>query len=84
MSLYTSMHREDHLDYVIYIFSYSKKHDNSRLVLDPTHPNINMDKFEKRNWKQFYGNLMESIPPHTPKPIGKEFIIRAFVDTDFA
>ena len=85
MSLYTAMPREGHLDHVIYIFlSYPKKHHNSRLVLDPTYPNIDMDKFEKRNLKQFYGNLMEFKPPNAPKSIGKDFMIRAFVDADYA
>ena len=67
MSSYTAMPREGHLDHVIYIFSYLKKHHNSWLVLDPTYPNIDMDKFEKRNWKQFYGNLTELLkPPNAP------------------
>ena len=43
-----------------------------------------MDKFEKRNLKQFYGNLMEFKPPNAPKSIGKDFMIRAFVDADYA
>ena len=43
-----------------------------------------MDKFEKRNWKQFHGDLIEFKPPNVPKSIDKEFIIRAFVDADLA
>ena len=77
MSLYTAMPREGQLDHVICIFSYLKKRHNSRLVLDLTYPNTDMDKFEKRNWKQSYGNLIELKHPNAPKSIGKEFIIRA-------
>ena len=43
-----------------------------------------MDKFPWRDWKQFYGMVKELLPPNTPKPIGKGFLIRAFVDADFA
>ena len=78
MSSYnTTMPREGHLDHVIYIFSYLKNHHNSRLVLDPMYPDIDMEKFERKNWKQFYGYLKELIPSNVPTSIGKEFIIRA-------
>ena len=70
ISSYNAMPREDYLDHVIYVFSYLKKYHASRLVLDPTCPDINMDKFEKMNWKQFFGNLMELIPSNAPKAIG--------------
>ena len=78
------MPREGHLDHVIYMFSYLKSHHNSRSVLDPTYPDINMDYFKRHNWKKFYGDVRESIPTNTPRLIGKEFIIHAFVDADFA
>ena len=83
MSSYNTMPREGHLDHVIYIFSYLKTHHNSRLVLDPTYPDMDMEKFERKNWKQFYGDLKNLIPSNVPSSIGKEFIIRAFVDADF-
>ena len=84
MSSHTVLPRERHLNHVIYMFSYLKCHHNSRVVLDPTYPDIDMDKFPQYNWKRLYGNVKEIIPENAPKPIGKEFIIRAFVDTDFA
>ena len=43
-----------------------------------------MTAFKKYNWKQFYGNVKELIPGNVKRAIGKEFIIRAFVDADFA
>ena len=84
MSSYNTMPREGHLDHVIYMFSYLKCHHNSRLVLDPTYPDIDMESFERKNWKQFYGDLKELLPSNAPRGIGKEFIIRAYVDADFA
>ena len=73
-----------HLDHVIYIFSYLKTHHNSRLVLDPSYPDIDMDSFKRYNWKQFYGDVRELMPPNAPRALGMEFIIRAFVDAYFA
>ena len=84
MSSYTALPREGHLDHVIYMFSYLKTHHNSRLVLDPTYPDINLDVFKRHNWKQFYGDVKELLPRNAPRSIGKEFIIRDFVDADFA
>ena len=84
MSSHTAMPREGHLNHVLYIFSYLKQHHNSRLVLDPTYPEVDMTAFKKYNWKQFYGNVKELIPGNVKRAIGKEFIIRAFVDADFA
>ena len=76
VSSYTAMPREGHLDHVIYMFSYLKAHHNSRLVLDPTYPDIDMDQFKRHNWKQFYGDVKELIPKNAPRSLGKEFLIR--------
>ena len=84
MSSHTAMPREGHLDHVLYMFSYLKQHHSSRLVLDPTYPDIDLDKFPQYYWKQFHGDVEEVLPKNAPKPMGKEFIIRAFVDADFA
>ena len=84
MSSHTAMLREGHLDHILYMFSYLKQHHRSRLVLDPTYPDIDLDEFPWYNWKQFYDDIEELLPKNAPKPIGKEFIIRAFVDVDFA
>ena len=67
------------------MFSYLKAHHSSRLVLDPTNPDINMDDFKCYNWKFFYGDVKKLIPSNiTPRLIGKECFIRAFVVAGFA
>ena len=48
MSSYDTMPREGHLDHVIYIFSYLKNHHHSTLLLDPTYPEKDLEKFEKQ------------------------------------
>lgn len=84
LSSHCMLPREGHLKGVFRIFAYLKHHHSSRLVLDPTYPDIDENDFVKRNWKQFYGDESEELPPGRPRPLGKEMIIRAFVDADFA
>ena len=83
MSSHTAMPREGHLDQLFNLFAYLKQHHNSRIVFDPTYPNVTWEDFPKRSWKDYYGEIREEVPDYCPKPVGKEFIIRAYVDADF-
>jgi hypothetical protein len=60
-----------------------KKH-NSRVVFDPTYPVIDMSQFKECDWKAFYGEAKEAIPPNAPQERGKEVDLRLFVDSDHA
>ena len=84
MSSHVAMPREGHMRQLIHMFSYLKKYHNSRIVFDPTYPDIQINDFEKKNWEQHYGNCEEEIPEDCPRPLGKELIIRSYVDADFA
>ena len=84
LSSFIAMPREGHLQQVFHIFSYLKMHHNSRIVMDPSYPEIDEDDFKKMDWSSFYGETKEIKPPNMPDPLGKEFIIRAYVDADFA
>ena len=53
-------------------------------MFDPSYPVIDEDKFERRDWSDFYGDIKEEIPDNVPKQLGKELIIRAYVDADCA
>jgi hypothetical protein len=66
------------------MFAYLEKRHNSRLVFDPTYLDIDMREFKECNWKEFYGNVMEAIPPNAPTPQGKEVDVRLCVDSDHA
>ena len=84
MSRYVAMPREGHLQQMFHMFAYLKMHHNSQIVMDPTYPDIDKDKFHKKDWKSFYEEIKEVLPPNALKPLGKEFFIRVFVDADFA
>ena len=63
--------------------SYLRVKHNSRLVLDPSYPDINMSEFHgERDWTEFYGDVEEAIPYNAPKPRGRGVDLRMFVDSD--
>ena len=79
-----AMPREGHLEAVFHIYSYLNCKHNSRMVFDPTYPEIDMSNFKECDWKSFYGDCKEAIPSNTPLPRGKEVDLRLFVDSDHA
>jgi hypothetical protein len=74
--------RKGHLVAVLRIFAYLKVHHNSRLAFDPTYPSIDHASFPQNDWKRFYDNAQEAIPPNAPEPLGRPVVLRAFVDAD--
>ena len=84
LASHIAMPREGHLIAAYHVFAYSKKHHNSRLVFDPSYPEIDMSTFTSHDWKEFYGNLQEAIPPNAPPPLGKYMDLRMYVDSDHA
>ena len=84
LSSFVVMPREGHMQQVLHIFAYLKIHHNARLVFDPSYPDIDNDAFIQQNWSSMYGTEKEPIPGNTPKSLGSEFIIRAFIDASFA
>ena len=45
---------------------------------------MNDELFVKQNWDGLYGEDGEVIPGNAPRPLGNEFIMRAYVDASFA
>ena len=73
------------MEAALHIMSYLKVKHNSRLVLDPSYPDIDISEFEMdRDWVNFYGEVEEAIPHNAPKPRGKGVDLRMFVDSDHA
>ena len=76
--------REGHLDALFQIYAYLKKRHNSHIVLDPTYLNEPQGEFIECNWREFYGNVKEPIPPNAPRPLGKEVDLRLYTDLSHA
>jgi hypothetical protein len=54
------------------------------MVFDPTYADIDMSSFKLCDWKEFYGEATEEMPPNMPEPRGKEIELRLYVDSDHA
>ena len=76
--------RDGHLEAVCRIFAYLSNKHNSRMVFDPTYADIDMKSFKDCDWREFYGDVKEPLPPNMPEPRGKEVEIRLCVDSDHA
>ena len=89
LSSHLALPREGHLTELFHVFAYLKKHLNTEMVFDPSEPEIDMDSFQRQDWSySIYSTpgeeLKEALPPNMPKPLGKAFTIRCFVDADHA
>ena len=78
--------RSGHLEAAYHIFAYLKKHENgARVVFDPRMPNIDERVFNANtDWRDFYGDVSEEMPPNMPEPKGKSIIVSCFVDSNHA
>ena len=63
---------------------YLKQKHNSQLVFYPNYPKIDESIFKDCDWKDFYGDTEEEIPPNAPKNCGKDVDLRAKSDSDHA
>jgi hypothetical protein len=86
LSQYQASPRLGHLEAAYHIFGYLKKHlDMGRLAFDPKAPDINEQHFHNNaDWKEFYGDVEEELPPNMPEPRGHSVSISAFVDANHA
>ena len=80
--------REGHLQALLQIFVYLKKHhNNTKMVYNPSQPEIDKAAFERKDWTSSkFGHLqgIEELPPKIPEPHGIGFIVVAKVDVDHA
>jgi len=77
--------REGHLNAAFRMFAFLKLKHNAVMVFDPSEPKINESEFKKEDWSaRPHGKCMEDIPHNSPEPLGTEYVMRAFVDSDRA
>ena len=63
ISSFLDMQRQGNLVNTLHIMSYLKIEHNSRLVLDPSYPGIDMSDFKSNeNWATFYEDVQEAKP----------------------
>jgi hypothetical protein len=64
--------RLGHLEAIYHVFAYPKRHpDKGWLAYDSKCPDID-ERFFHHNaeWKEFYGDVTEELPPNMPEPRG--------------
>jgi hypothetical protein len=86
LSQYQANPQFRYLEAIYHIFAYLKKHpDMGRLAYDSKCPDIDECIFNSNaDWKEFYGNVEEALPPNMPKPWGHPVTMSAFVNANHA
>jgi hypothetical protein len=84
LSSYLACPRKGHLENALHVMGYLQLKHNSRLIFDPTYPDIDQTAFSSFEWAEFKGNMEEAIPPDMPPPLGKDVDLRMMVDSDHA
>jgi hypothetical protein len=51
------------LDVLFQLFAYLEKKHNAHIIYDPMYLDIELRVFKQCDWKQFYGEVKEAIPP---------------------
>jgi len=81
---YLAYPREGRLETALHIMGYLKNKHNTRLIFDPTYPDIDYRDFPQYNWTEFYGDVAEAITADMPTPLGKNVDPRMMVDSNHA
>jgi Reverse transcriptase (RNA-dependent DNA polymerase) len=85
LSSFTHSPREGHLDAMLDVFAYLKRHPKASIVFDPELPVFKEAQFIDRDWADFYPDAAELISPKDPVPLGaNNLVMTCFVDADFA
>jgi len=84
MAPYSALPRVGHIEALYNIFTYLMMHDESALAFDATKPDIDESAFQEVDWKDFYGEVEEELPPKMPEPLGRPVTISCFVDANHA
>jgi hypothetical protein len=84
LSQYQVNPRVGHLEALYHVFAYMKSHlDIGCVAFDPKTPMVDESAFNNgADWKEFYGEVQEELPPKMPKPRGQRVTISAFVDAN--
>ena len=84
MSQYQAGPRFGHLEVLYNVFDYLKKHKNmGKLAYDSKTTEVNESVFNNNtNWKDFYGDMEEELPPKIPDQRGDVVRISAFIDAN--
>ena len=86
LSQYQANPKEGHLEQLLHIFAFLKKHPKITLYLSPELPRIDYGKFwtNKEDFSEIYCDAEELLPHRMPEPRGRNVVTTAFVDASHA
>lgn len=81
-SQYSANPREGHLEQLLHIFAFLRKHPKLTLYLSPQMPLMNFGDFQtrKEDFHEIYRDAEEPMPHRMPTPRGRDFVMTAYVD----
>ena len=82
LAAFSAAPRQGHLAAVFHLYAYLKKHQRSKLVLDPKR--VDHGVHPVHDWTDFYGDIKEVIPPDAPPARGEPVQMTCCVDSDHA
>ena len=82
LSQYSASPREGHLDQVLHIFAFLRRHSKLTLYLSPEMPLMDFGEFrtQKDDFSELYRDAEEQMPHAMPTPRGRSLVMTAFVD----
>ena len=86
LAAFSAAPMQGHLEAVLHVFTYLKRHDRSRMVCDAAY--FDWSPLDEPDWTDFYPGAKEAaeklIPPDMPKPRGKVVCVTTYEDSDHA
>jgi hypothetical protein len=84
LSSYLALPREGHLEAALHVMGYLRLKHNTRLIFDPTYPDIVASDFPHHDWTEFYGDVCKAVPPDMLEPLTKKVDFRMICDSNHA
>jgi hypothetical protein len=86
LSQYQASPREGHLEQVLHVFAFLKKHPKLTLYMSPELPRYDYGDFRtrKEDFAEIYRDAEELMPHRIPMPRGRSVITTAYVDASHA
>jgi len=84
LSRFLAAPRHGHLEQVLHVFAYLKRHPKSKIVFDDLLPPLGGFGFAAHDWSEMYPGAAEVIPHNMPEARGKPVTTTCFVDADHA
>jgi hypothetical protein len=84
LSSYLALLHEGHLEATLHVMEYLWLKHNTRLIFNPTYPDIVASDFTRHDWMELYGDVHKAIPPNMLKPLGKEVKLRMICHSNHA